>query len=261
MKFKKGFTLAELTIVIMVIGVIATLAIPMMMKGIMEAQVKEGYKKAFNAVANVVGKEYVGGTLPGRRNAQTSTRLFATLANSLQIREIIVQNGIDDGIIPIPDDNTIKYGLNITSGDVTAHIGLTGEDQNTEGFAPGVEQLSSWVISDDSIGYAMILSGDDNEFCPSKAEILSKTSSDEAVKAACSIIVVDTNGMWKGPNRLEKQVTSAGTSDAKADSIANKDTKMVTLTRDRYYIYIGSDGATAGPSDVTVSGRIINDLK
>ena len=45
MRIKKGFTLAEILIVLMVIGVIATMTIPSLMKGVAEAQYKAAYKK------------------------------------------------------------------------------------------------------------------------------------------------------------------------------------------------------------------------
>ena len=47
MRIKKGFTLAEILIVLMVIGIIATMTIPGLMKGVQEAQYKTAYKKAY----------------------------------------------------------------------------------------------------------------------------------------------------------------------------------------------------------------------
>ena len=44
-----GFTLAEILIVLMVIGIIATMTIPGLMKGVQEAQYKTAYKKAYFA--------------------------------------------------------------------------------------------------------------------------------------------------------------------------------------------------------------------
>ena len=45
MRIKKGFTLAEILIVLMVIGVIATMTVPSLMKGVNEATYKTAYKK------------------------------------------------------------------------------------------------------------------------------------------------------------------------------------------------------------------------
>ena len=47
MRIKKGFTLAEILIVLMVIGVIATMTIPSVMKGVVDAQIKTGYKRRY----------------------------------------------------------------------------------------------------------------------------------------------------------------------------------------------------------------------
>ena len=44
MRIKKGFTLAEILIVLMVIGAIATITVPSIIKGVKEAQIKTAYK-------------------------------------------------------------------------------------------------------------------------------------------------------------------------------------------------------------------------
>ena len=259
MKKRYGFTLAELLIVIMLVAVIATITIPMLMRGVAEAHYKSAYKKAYNAMANVTGKENIAGTLPKRRSVEQTVQLYGTLANSLNIKEFVRSNGIDDGVLLLPSDDGIKRGFQIKSNNTTIQVGLSTE--NTEGVAPGVDIPSTWMVSDDGIAYSLVLSGDDNEFCPLKAEITSQDTAENAVKAACSIVVVDVNGLFKGPNRLERQTTTSGESSSKVDHIENVNHKMLTLTRDRYYIYIGADGATTGPTSSTVSGRIINDLK
>ena len=61
MRLKKGFTLAEILIVLMVIGVVATMTIPSLMRGVQDAQFKTAYKKAFNAVVNIAAMESISG--------------------------------------------------------------------------------------------------------------------------------------------------------------------------------------------------------
>ena len=56
-KYKKGFTLAEILIVLTVIGVIATITIPQLIGGIDEAQYKAGLKKAYSTLSNIASIE------------------------------------------------------------------------------------------------------------------------------------------------------------------------------------------------------------
>ena len=64
MRIKKGFTLAEILIVLMVIGIIATMTIPGLMKGVQEARFKTAYKKAYNTIVNLSAMASVNGELP-----------------------------------------------------------------------------------------------------------------------------------------------------------------------------------------------------
>ena len=260
MRIKKGFTLAEILIVLMVIGVIATMTIPSLMKGVQEAQYKAGYKKAYNNLVNLVAKENLAGNIAKKRSADLTTRFFGIMADNLEVRQFVVSNDIDSGIVLLAGDSNIKTGLKLHSSGADIHVGLTTDD--SEGIAPGNNTLSSWMIVDDGLAYALFVPGaDSNDDCPLKAEILTKNSAAEALENSCMVVVVDVNGLYKGPNRLERQITSSGSSTVPADSVVDSTTKMATLTRDRYYIYIGADGATAGPTATTISGRIINDLK
>ena len=56
-KIKKGFTLAEVLIVLVLIGSIASLTIPSVIKGAKTAQTKTFYKKALNNVINITATE------------------------------------------------------------------------------------------------------------------------------------------------------------------------------------------------------------
>ena len=85
MRLKKGFTLAEILIVLMVIGVIATMTIPSMMKGVTEAQLKAGYKKAYNTVANFAAMERVSGALPIRGNQENMALMYQSMNSSLSV--------------------------------------------------------------------------------------------------------------------------------------------------------------------------------
>lgn len=85
--------------------------------------------------------------------------------------------------------------------------------------------------------------------CGTKQDINAETNDAGAASKACVIVVVDVNGLSNGPNRVEPQIKT-GASGA-----------LSSLTGDRYYIYVGMDGATAGGKSGSVTGRIAGDVK
>ncbi len=242
MRFKKGFTLAEILIVLMVIGVIATLTIPSLMKGVTEAQYKTAYKKAYNAVANIAAMEKIAGSLP--TSSGEYTKFWEALNSSLSVKE---------------------YGYGNSTNSVNYYSGVEFSNSNggttTSGSGSGSNMLSGvstgdiWIVSDDNLAYKVLQGGG----CYTKASINATDSDKSAASAACAVVEVDVNGLTKGPNRLESQVESGIAYAGCGSNAANK--LMDTLTGDRYYIYVGMDGAATGAKTNSVSGRIMADLK
>ena len=256
MRMKKGFTLAEILIVLMVIGVIATMTIPSLMKGVTEAQYKAAYKKAYNTIVNLVAMEKISGQLPSKASQAQAKIFMSSMVSNLSVKEFIASNTIDSGLVAL-------------AGEAVPALTVDGQRLGASGNKVGTGTLpasgdgdlgASWIITDDGLGYAVIV-GKATGDCANKAEINAADTAAAAIGLSCMIVVVDVNGLYKGPNRLERQVTQAGVTTSAADNVEGSNTKMTTLSRDRYYIYVGADGATHGPAARTVSGRIINDLK
>ena len=244
MRIKKGFTLAEVLIVLMVIGAIATMTIPSLMKGITETQWKTAYKKAYNAVVNLCAMERISGSLPSSNNAAGVLKMFDSLQNNLSIKDYYAmdaETALSDGKIIAASD--LKAGISYTDSN-GIKISTGGTDQVT--YA-NTATITPWINTDDGLSYAVV-AGDG---CETKAKIDEATTYDETMNAACVVVVVDVNGINKGPNTIETQMTTHYT-----DSAA-----MKTLTGDRYYIFVGKDGATAGSKKALVTGRIVADLK
>lgn len=61
---RRAFTLAEILIVLTVIGVIATITIPQLAGEIEEAHYKAGMKKAYTTLANIATMEKANNNLP-----------------------------------------------------------------------------------------------------------------------------------------------------------------------------------------------------
>ncbi len=243
MRIKKAFTLAEILIVLMVIGVIATMTVPSLMKGVNEAQFKTAYKKAFNAVTNIAAVEKIAGQLPTSNSITSAKNFFASLNSNLSVKEYDVRDLSSTELLT--SDNTVtKVTWQGTTYGSTSTSAIAGTSSNNA--------ESPWIITEDGLAYKVL---NDNTIgdtgCNTKAIIMEQTSAASAKSNSCLVVAVDVNGLAKGPNKVEDQVKSGVVSSS----------KMNQLEGDRYYIFIGNDGVSAGPKSVTVSGRLMSDMK
>ena len=259
MRLKKGFTLAEILIVLMVIGVIATMTIPSMMKGVTEAQLKAGYKKAYNTIANFAAMERVSGALPSRGNADNVSLLYQSLNSALSVKSF-AQQDVNAGSVLQNNEENYPTCITATINNTPTTIGygddcptLTTGTSDTTGGIPANGADAHWIITEDNIAYTILEGGRNaDRNCATKQEIASLDDDAAAAAASCLVMIVDVNGMAKGPNTIEEQGMDG--------EIASTES-LLTLTGDQYKIYFGIDGATPGPRVATVTGRIMADLK
>ncbi len=249
MRIKKGFTLAEVLIVLMVIGAIATMTIPSLMRGVTETQWKTSYKKAYNAVINLCAMERIAGSLPSSNDTKGVVKMFESLNSNLSVKDYA--NTSDSAIVKGDVLTTDKFKAGVSFKDSSGSTVSTGANDDRATMADNATE-SPWITSDDGISYVVAAGGG----CGTKAQIDAASKFADAYKYSCVVIVVDVNGLSKGPNTLELQQTG-GDSTSELTSSAT----LATLTGDRYYIFVGRDGATAGSKKTTVTGRIVADLK
>ena len=167
MRLKKGFTLAEILIVLMVIGVIATMTIPSMMKGVTEAQLKAGYKKAYNTIANFAAMERVAGNLPQKAAVEDAALLYQSLNASLSVKEFAQQN-INE-MSPLQNQGTHSSCMTATvNGKADTVIGVEAEEECiamgeniTDAKDGGIIEGSNdiWIVTEDNIAYTLTLGG------------------------------------------------------------------------------------------------------
>lgn len=261
MRLKKGFTLAEILIVLMVIGVIATMTIPSMMKGVTEAQLKAGYKKAYNTISNFAAMERTAGSLPAQASDPGIINLYIALNNSLSVKGYGMQSANAGVVLQASDTNYPNYlfyesdGLTGTLGSGDGNGGSITFPNGETGGIPTDNNLA-WIITEDNIAYSVVKGGATNN-CSTKQQIAAQKSEVDAAKASCAIVYVDVNGLSKGPNTFEVQ----GLDSNELLTDQNDNEPLDTITGDRYKVYLGIDGATAGPRTRTVTGRIMSDLK
>ncbi|MBQ8635296.1 prepilin-type N-terminal cleavage/methylation domain-containing protein [bacterium] len=260
MRLKKGFTLAEILIVLMTIGVIAALTIPSVMKGVVEGQLKTGYKKAFNAISNIALAEKVAGFLPTTNISSETMRLFEMLNADLSVTGYVsnTDSPVNSGTVVRGDGfkNTIKINGR-TYGPGEATINVTPTSITTYNPSP-------WIVTDDNIAYSIMCAGTTGVAarCLTKDQISNLTTQSEAIQNSCTIVIVDVNGLQKGPNKFDPQAgPESGFRINTHNSVLPANSALDTLTGDQYLIFLGSDGASAGPRQNTITGRIMADLK
>ncbi len=240
MKFKNAFTLAEILIVLMVIGALATMTVPSLMKGVTEAQYKTAYRKALNAMVNLTTMEKLSGNLPSKATTTNADKLFDILNSSLSVKGYALSNG---------ENSSLGSGNTIT----TSQMVTTLPNPNQSG------RYWYWIITEDNLAYLIKKgNGTDNNdttgVCATKTQILASQDTNGAGAAAneiCFTIYVDVNGLFAGPNIAYKG----------NDNQVNAEAKIPAITNDQFPIYVGLDGATPGSQKVTITGRIAADLK
>lgn len=234
MKFK-AFTLAEILIVLMVIGLIATMSVPSLLKGIYSAQWRTGFKKAYNVIKNMNASEKFGGSTINSSDTEAMMTIFDQMYSNINSSGFAKPFSLDE--IANAGDvnryniyNSVKYILH-------------GRTVEGDLDATGVSVSSPWIISQDNMAYCVVK----GQNCMRISEINSSTTHEDTLKNSCVAVVVDVNGLQNSPNMVQEQTFEA-------------DTKTPILTSDRFYIYIGSDGVTSGPTKYTLSGRLGADL-
>lgn len=269
MRLKKGFTLAEILIVLVTIGVIATLTIPSMMKGVQDSQFKTAYKKAYNSISNIAAMEQVTGNWISTNSDESKGRLYEILFKGLNVKAIMI-NPLNSGVASDNSNDNFVQCLSYTQAslsggeDRTVTFGL--DDTDTTNCGNLDEAISAWLVTEDNLAYTISTANPGtNATCQNKQRITAQANDEDAHNASCFAIFVDVNGVSKAPNLIETQgvttvsVPTGGQSYNGSD--LNSGQTLSDLTGDQYKIYVGRDGVTAGPRTTTVTGRIAADLK
>ncbi len=257
MRIKKGFTLAEILIVLMVIGIIATMTVPGLMAGVQEAQFKTGYKKAYNTITNLLAMSAVDGTLPGKGGATNAAALFKILATNLSVKGFL-QSAQADTAGPV-DMQDLRPAVTIAGQRYGSANGTAATFQDVTN---SLTAAKTWIVTEDNMAYSVAFLATDANRCGRKLDINALTNDPStnttANQGPCFVVIVDVNGLQKTPNSIQgaSEVTSASVGQLLASG-----TGTPRLTKDQYLIYVGSDGATAGNPKLTLTGRLIADIK
>lgn len=258
---RRAFTLAEVLIVLMALGILAVLTMPTISSSLSNSRFKTSYKKAFTSIVSLLSVEKLEGDLPSAYNAENAVKLWDILDSGMNVKNYIEQDSSIEGTVP----KTSELHQKVSEG-----------TNNTD-----VNRYQNWIITDDNIAYTVMLPADfktkylkknttvggdantqiaaddpafrdaDNTTCKStKKNISTASSTREALEKSCMVILVDVNGVSTGPN----QVVENGQFEANGN--------MPSLAQtDIFPIYVGADGISAGPTRATVTGHIIAGIK
>lgn len=267
MRIKKGFTLAEVLIVLMVIGVIAMMTLPSMMRGVTEAQTKTAYKKAFNTISGLYSTLRIEGQVPVVADDEDKAlaqkiNFVVGLAKNMSVKNYI-QKSVNDGAVALREDFRfdIQYQVNgqnqtISGDDFVADTGIDMTNYEFPVATNSADEIENaiWFTTEDNLSYAIL--ANTGARCRNVTTINNQQDTENAIINSCAVVAVDVNGLNKGPNILEIQDGA----DNQLDT-AGADVDMSPLTGDQYYIYVGTNGVTGGNQNATVTGRITADLK
>ena len=215
---KSAFTLAEILIVLMVIGLMSILTVSIIVPIVDSNQWRASYSKIFTSLRNLYESERFVGSF----SSVTATKeaMFKMMQRCFLVNSYAPVK--DDGVLYKKDEYVSESGL---------PTGSLGYDY--------------WIITDENAAYRILSQGTD---CDLRAEINNETTVAGASEKACYTLVVDVNGLSRGPNTLGEQNIAASE-------------EMGLIKNDRFYIYVGSDGATAGNKTNFVTGRIVAGMK
>ena len=213
----KAFTLAEIILVIVVIGVIASITLSILAPSMDDGRYRVGYRKAYTAIRNMYDAERYTGMMGSI--AASKELAFKMLKRHLQV----------NSYAPYKDSSDI----------------YKRDEYLTEKQLPnGEEVYDYWIVGDDKIAYRI----SDQGYCKPKSTINSTTTFQQAIYASCFTLLVDVNGLSKGPNVMALQ------------NVEPNETTGV-IKADRFYIYLGLDGAHPGNASDFVTGRIVAGMK
>ena len=232
MKKQKAFTLAEVLIVMGIIGVLAILTVPNMLSNVDANKRSTSFKKAFSTLNNVYASYFIGDIQrPRAATARNGNNLLLALTEKLNIDRY--------------------YTLNDTTGAVTPsyEAPVTVGQASTDAFDTA-HYTDLWVKTTDGMAYQVVL-GQNNCLTRLAANNLGTLADAIGATGTCMWVVVDYNSE-KAPNI--HCATGGGITEGEA---ITDDQLKGMANCDRITFLLTQEGFTAGNPDHTVAGRLL----
>jgi len=242
---KRGFSLAEILIATMFMGIIASLTIPSTINSLKYKQHVKAYEAAFKIAEDVYKKSGIkDSTYP------SAEKFWALLNDALPVIGYsdvgIKPGGVYPDIVPMTAAN-LKERATWSDTTLGGSIGSLAKTEHT--------LFSPWIVTESGMSFAldswpeMKASLGLDGTCGTVANIFHAKSggtyTDPTVKAAaisCVFLYIDINGLDKGPNNHPTY-----------EAITEGEAYNAIRDYDRFHIFVGVDGVTAGPEGVVTS--------
>jgi len=217
MKKLKAFTLAEVLIVMSILGVLAVLTVPNMINNVDAQKRNTSFKKAYNSLSSAYGSYFSNLAKP--QNSKEADRVFTMLNEKLSV--------------------DYYYKEDTKTGTATKEYDKTK-----------VSYADYWIKTNDGMAYKVLRPTKDTA-CATRLTINGKTTSATAQTTTCLYITVDYNGI-KGPN-----TACEGAGVAEGKTVITDDDIAHLSNCDRISYYVADTGITAGHPEKTIAGALI----
>ena len=243
---KNGFSLAEILIATMFMGIIASLTIPSTINSLKYKQHVKAYETAFKIVEEVYKKsEIKDSTYP------SAEKFWALLNDSLPVIGYtnvgIKHGGLGQDIVPT---TTADLAERATWGQTTVG-GPIGTIVATER-----KFYSPWIVTENGMAFTVnswpqskATIGLDDDTCGTVSNIFHGAPdahytdpTNKAAAISCVFLLIDVNGLDKGPNTHPSY-----------DLIKEGEAYNAIKDNDRFHIFVGIDGVTSGPEGVATT--------
>ncbi len=176
MEFKKGFTLAEILIVLVLMGVLAVLVVPILTINLQNAHFKTAYKRAFNIMATIMSIETSQGDFP-HVNAYESDETYLRAMHDALVQNVSFKDYWDES-----------------------------NEQVLNELPENPDYSALWINTEDGLSYK--IQGQLTQEIKRKSQINTFSTLDELTNSSLYYIFVDTNGRNKGPNCIDEKITA-----------------------------------------------------
>jgi len=233
MRLKNAFTLAEILVVVTIIVIISVISLPIIIDGVNDSHFRTGFKKAYLSLNNLAALVKTENNLPkGTDWVANANNFYVHMMKNLKVLHVDKTDTLDADCLTEP----VQY------------VYLDNEVETTFGKGTLIQQTEDasvpvWLTTNDGISF-VVLPG--VEACRPKSAFASAQTFEDLHKLACLLVMIDVNGVEKGPNKLEPQ-----------SFVLTSDTQMRKLTGDRYYVFVARDGIHTGHLNTSVGARLI----
>ncbi len=248
MKKLKAFTLAEVLIVMGIIGVLAILTVPNMLSNVDARKRATSFKKAYSTLSNIYSSYFTGSIqAPRMSTIRDTNNLYLALLEKLSI-DYYYPEGNAAGV------TTANGGADVTTA-AKAYTTTTTTASTFAQLGTNNDYATTWIKTTDGMSYLIGKAGADNTACADRLALNDPTNNGTLTNAldhTCMWVTVDFNAE-KAPNThcAFASATAEGTREYTDNDISQ------LSNCDRLTFLLSRSGFTPGNPERTIAGKMI----